>query len=93
MDKDLITETVHSASNTIDSRHFAEEFVRRRALADKGKNQPVANLSGTVPSSQPSGNNKSGGGGWSEVARKGPAPAPKEDAAFKIVAKKKGAKK
>ncbi|KAL9057099.1 MAG: hypothetical protein Q9162_002533 [Coniocarpon cinnabarinum] len=93
-DKDLITETVHSASNTIDSRHFAEEFVKRRTLADKGKPQPPSNANGLATSSIASATAKSGGSGWSEVARKGPAPAPKEDPAFKIVpTKKKSAKR
>lgn len=73
----------------MDSRHFAEEFVRRRALADKGKAQPV---SSSLPVSQV---NETKGGGWSEVARKGPQSTAKEDSgAFKIVAtKKKGGKK
>lgn len=73
----------------MDSRHFAEEFVRRRAFADKGKSQPS---SATTPSGP---SNESKGGGWNEVARKGPASSAKDDSnAFKIVAaKKKGAKK
>lgn len=34
-DVQIITETVHAISSTLDSRHFAEEFMRRKRLADK----------------------------------------------------------
>lgn len=90
LEEDLIVESVHANSSTMDSRHFAKEFLRRRALADKGKIQPTGS---TPVSNQPANENKNGGG-WSEVARKGPATAVKEDPTFKIVAaKKKGGKK
>jgi PERQ amino acid-rich with GYF domain-containing protein len=36
LETEIITETIHSVSQTIDSRHFAEEFMRRRKLADRG---------------------------------------------------------
>ncbi|KKY23148.1 putative gyf domain containing protein [Diplodia seriata] len=88
---DIVTEAVHSVSQTIDSRHFAQEFIRRRKLADKG----IIENSGT---SSPGPAN--GSGGWSEVAKKGSgtntaqAGAAKEDLAFKVVAaKKKGSRK
>lgn len=91
-DLDIVTEAVHSVSRTIDSRHFAQEFIRRRKLADKG----IIENSGT---SSPGPAN--GSGGWSEVAKKGSstasasqASAAKEDLAFKVVAaKKKGGRK
>lgn len=86
---DVITEAVHSVSHTLDSRHFAEEFLRRRALAEKGKMEPALS-SGSLSTHANGG--KGAGGGWSEVARKGPVNAPKEDAnPFKIVAAKKKA--
>ena len=83
-DIEIITEVVHQNSTTMDSRHFAEEFVRKRGLADKGK-LDTAVVAGHH-SSEPKNT-----AGWSEVARKGSAPsAPKpEDSAFKIVASKK----
>ena len=92
VDLDIVTEAVHSVSQTIDSRHFAQEFIRRRKLADKG----IIENSGT---SSPGPAN--GSGGWSEVAKKGSAAntaqasaAAKEDLAFKVVAaKKKGGRK
>jgi len=96
-DIDLVTEAVHMSSRTMDSRHFAEEFVRRRALAEKGKME-----AGAV---SVSGESKSGGSGWSEVARKGgvapgavggaqPVKEKEEpSSAYKIVAKKGKGKK
>ncbi|KAI9715818.1 MAG: hypothetical protein M1828_000559 [Chrysothrix sp. TS-e1954] len=84
-DTEIILDAVHQHSRTLDSRHFAEEFVRRKGLAEKGKPQPSLNASS--PAGQA---NESKGGGWSEVARKNPAAAPKDDnSAFKIVAAKK----
>ncbi|KAF2760596.1 hypothetical protein EJ05DRAFT_484306 [Pseudovirgaria hyperparasitica] len=90
MEVDFITETVHSVSKTIDSRHFAEEYLKRYKLAQKG----------IIESSSPSNESKSaesGKGGWSEVAKKGGSAAPaKEEPAvnFKVVAsKKKGTKR
>lgn len=85
---DIITEVVHQNSRTMDSRHFAEEFVRRHALADKGKVDTAAPSGHTIEAKNAS--------GWSEVARKGSTPSAvkQEDTAFKIVpSKKKGGKK
>jgi len=33
---DIISDSIYSASPTLDGRHFAQEFVRRRKLAEKG---------------------------------------------------------
>lgn len=83
---------MHAISKTIDSRHFAEEFVRRRKLADKG----VVESSGTASPAGAAGaaENKTGGG-WSEVAKKGPLVKEKEEiSGYKVVpAKKKGGKR
>ncbi|KAK8233114.1 hypothetical protein HDK77DRAFT_413807 [Phyllosticta capitalensis] len=90
-DLEIVTEAVHSVSQTIDSRHFAEEFIRRRKLADKG----IVDSSGTASPGP-----VNGSGGWSEVAKKGSATSQaaaqqaKDDVAFKVVAaKKKGSRK
>ncbi|THX55352.1 hypothetical protein D6D06_04937 [Aureobasidium pullulans] len=89
---EIVTEAVHSVSHTIDSRHFAEEFIRRRKLADKGL------IDTTKPASPAAGQS----GGWSEVAKKNAASSatkqePKDDlnnGSFKVVpTKKKGSKK
>ena len=87
----MLTEAVHGASSTIDSRHFAEEFIRRRKLADRGLVEP------TTSASPGAGADKSG---WSEVAKKGPQ-VQKDEAGsasgngnFRVVAaKKKGGKR
>lgn len=64
----------------MDGRHFAEEYLRRKKLADKGVVEPVSSTG------------EKSGGGWSEVAKKGP---PKEEtaSAFKVVPTKKKGKK
>jgi PERQ amino acid-rich with GYF domain-containing protein len=91
-DAELITESVHSASSTLDSRHFAEEFLRRRKLADKGI---VDDRNTSSPAE-----NKAAGSGWSEVAKKGGASTtqqqqqqPLDSSNFKVVAAKKKAKR
>ncbi|KAK5112256.1 hypothetical protein LTR62_004417 [Meristemomyces frigidus] len=99
-DRDMITEAVHGVSHTIDSRHFAEEFLRRKKLADKGLVEPASIVKTASPAGGMSGGGSGGAaGGWSEVAKKGPAAAAaatkeREDAgsAFRVVAGK-GAKK
>lgn len=63
----------------MNGKHFAEEFVRRKRLADKGvvERQPAANngkvssVSGGIGHGGTSRNNDSEG--WNEVAKKGGA--------------------
>jgi PERQ amino acid-rich with GYF domain-containing protein len=85
LDSMLIADVAYSASQILDGRHFADEFIRRKKLADRGMfDKDVA----------PAGESKnSSNGGWSEVAKKGGSTAPKEDtniAGFRMVASKKG---
>lgn len=93
LDPSILAEAVYSYSTTMDGRHFADEFVRRKKLADKGiveKSDPV----GTSGNGSTSGN-----GGWNEVAKKGSGSgsagnsgAPKEDTSvpgFRVVPSKK----
>ena len=90
---DIISDSIYASSQTLDGRRFAEEFVKRRKLADRGV---VPDSSSSTGFSSPSHANESkSGGGWSEVAKKGPAVAKEEpNAAFKVVAgKKKGGKR
>lgn len=80
----------------MDGRHFAEEFVRRKTLAEKGvaEKQPISLAENKASNST---------GGWSEVAKKSGTPsnasgsANKDDmqgAGFKVVpSRKKGGKK
>jgi len=64
LDASILQDALYANSNTMDARHFAEEFMRRKKLAEKGitekSDHPIS--SGTpVPSN----------GGWNEVAKKG----------------------
>ncbi|KAI4191394.1 MAG: hypothetical protein LQ348_003528, partial [Seirophora lacunosa] len=55
---DIISDSIYSSSQTLDGRRFAEEFIRRRKLADKGIiPDPVANGSNGFGG----GNSKEGG--------------------------------
>lgn len=86
LDMSIISEAVYGSSKTMDGRHFAEEFIRRKKLADRG----------VVLEKQASEVNKAGGG-WSEVAKKsGNSASPKEDVVppgFKVVPSRKKGKK
>ncbi|KAK2791040.1 hypothetical protein FQN53_007229 [Emmonsiellopsis sp. PD_33] len=92
---EIISDSVYANSQTLDGRRFAEEFVRRRKLADKGIVDPAslnAGSNGFGPVSE------SATDGWNEVAKKGQsASANREDstsnAAFKVVAAKKKGKR
>ena len=93
---DIISDSIYSSSTTLDGRRFAEEFIRRRKLADKGV-VPDSSASGGSQSAFGSNisntaENKSSGGGWNEVAKKGgQASDAAKNEAFKVVAgKKKG---
>ena len=89
LETEIISDSVYANSQTLDGRRFADEFVRRRKLADKGIVDSSAN--GPMPGSAT--DNKSGGG-WSEVAKKGPTNTKEEtNSTFKLVAAKKRGKK
>ena len=86
LDSTLLSDVVYQHSTTMDGRHFAEEFVRRKRLADKGIIEKEAVASTGVET-------KNSNGGWSEVAKKGGSGAAKEDTAipgFRVVPAKKG---
>ncbi|KAL8906489.1 MAG: hypothetical protein Q9171_006250 [Xanthocarpia ochracea] len=100
LEADIISDSIYSSSQTLDGRRFAEEFIRRRKLADKGIiPDPAANSNsafggGSTSSAKDEG--KGSGGGWSEVAKKG-GPGEKNSGGekstenFKVVAgKRKG---
>ncbi|KAE8139962.1 hypothetical protein BDV38DRAFT_240680 [Aspergillus pseudotamarii] len=84
---EIISDSVYANSQTLDGRRFAEEFIRRRTLADKGIVDPVAASAFAEKSSS----------GWSEVAKKGSSNAHREEdssnAAFKVVAPRKKGKR
>lgn len=67
-DPDIIAEGIHANSTTLDSRRFAEEFVRRRKLADQGKLVADSGGAGSFGFSFGAGASGGAGGGWSSVA-------------------------
>ncbi|KAI9807426.1 MAG: hypothetical protein M1833_000171 [Piccolia ochrophora] len=93
---ELISESVYQNSQTMDSRRFAEEYVRRRKLADKGIVESSSSAASSAFSTVGATDGNKNGGGWSEVAKKGPAPskdATDASSAFKVVAAKKKGRK
>ncbi|KAI9868755.1 MAG: hypothetical protein M1813_004606 [Trichoglossum hirsutum] len=89
-ENDLISECIYANSQTMDGRRFAEEFIRRQKLADRGISEGSASIKG------PTAGETKNGGGWSEVAKKGPVNGTKETeptSAFKVVEPKKKGKK
>lgn len=85
---EIIRDSVYASSQTIHGGRFAEEFVRRRKLADKGIVEPSSESGSPGPA------NDTKAGGWNEVAKKGPvAKEESNNAAFKVVATKKKGRK
>jgi PERQ amino acid-rich with GYF domain-containing protein len=90
---DIISDAIYANSKTMDGRHFAEEFIRRKKLADKGivEKQPVNSPSVNTQSSS--------AGGWNEVAKKSSYKEatgdsnPIQAAGFKVVPSRKKGKK
>ncbi|KAF9890671.1 hypothetical protein FE257_005537 [Aspergillus nanangensis] len=86
---EIISDSVYANSQTLDGRRFAEEFIRRRKMADKGIVEPVVTSA--------FGEQKNAGG-WSEVAKKGSSSSVQreeesDNAAFKVVAPRKKGKR
>ncbi|KAK2059506.1 GYF domain-containing protein [Colletotrichum caudatum] len=92
LDNNIIADAVYANSKTMHGLHFAEEFIRRKKLAEKG----VVEKQGAVTESK--------SGSWNEVAKKGghkeqsPAGAAVGDASiqgagFKVVPTRKKAGK
>ena len=86
-DASIIADSVYESSKLMDGRRFAEEYLRRLKLADKGIVEPAK----TGSASGFSGGEKSGG--WSEVAKKGPPKEEPTTSGFKVVPNKKKGKK
>ena len=91
---EVISDSVYANSQTLDGRRFAEEYVRRRNLADKGI---VESSSSSTGSFGPPNEQAPASDGWNEVAKKGQSNANRDDgndnAAFKVVAGKKKGKR
>jgi len=83
-DTSLIAEVAYMHSQTLDGRHFAAEFVRRKKLAERG----IYDKDASMATDSKDSNNS----GWNEVAKKGGSTAPKEDTTlpgFRVVPSKK----
>lgn len=90
---EIISDAIYANSKTMDGRHFAGEFIRRKRLAEKGivEKQPVISPSTDTLSSS--------AGGWNEVAKKSSHKDSAIDsnsiqgAGFKVVPSRKKGKK
>ncbi|KAI1108655.1 hypothetical protein F5Y14DRAFT_435571 [Nemania sp. NC0429] len=90
---EIISDAIYANSKTMDGRHFAQEFIRRKRLAEKGivEKQPVNTPSTDTQSSS--------AGGWNEVAKKSSHKDSASDsnsiqgAGFKVVPSRKKGKK
>jgi PERQ amino acid-rich with GYF domain-containing protein len=90
---EIISDAIYANSKTMDGRHFAQEFIRRKKLAEKGvvEKQPISSPSADTQTSS--------AGGWNEVAKKSSHKEPANDAntiqaaGFKVVPSRKKGKK
>jgi len=82
---EIISDTIYAHSSTLDGRHFAEEFLKRRKQLGPA-------LDPSPPTStSPAAKENSAGGGWNEVLKKEKGKDAGEwNSAFKVVAGKKG---
>lgn len=82
----IIADSIYANSKLMNGNDFAVEFLRRRALSERGIVEPASNGSGAGFSSDKS-------GGWNEVAKKGPPKVEEPTAGFKVVPNKKKGRK
>jgi len=83
--KEIISDTIYTHSPTMDGRHFADEFLKRRKALGPALEATIS--SGTLSSGTPS----NSGSGWNEVLKKEKKDQSGEwNSAFKVVAGKKG---
>jgi PERQ amino acid-rich with GYF domain-containing protein len=87
--QEIISDTVYAHTSTLDGRHFAEEFLKRRKALGAALD---ATLPTTTNSGSGSGSGSSSGSGWNEVLKKDRSkdPSGEWNSAFKVVAGKKG---
>lgn len=91
---EIISDTIYAHSSTLDGRHFAEEFLKRRKqLGSSLDPTPSTSTTTTMGSSSAKESSTGGGaGGWNEVLKKekGKDASGEWNSAFKVVAGKKG---
>ena len=78
--QEIISDTIYTHSSTLDGRHFAEEFLKRRKTLGSALDATPATATSST----------SGSGGWNEVLKKEKGKDAGEwNSAFKVVAGKK----
>jgi PERQ amino acid-rich with GYF domain-containing protein len=85
--QEIISDTIYANSSTLDGRHFAEEFLKRRKALGNALDTAVVSQTSS-PSS-----GTGGGSGWNEVLKKEKVPKDPSgewNSAFKVVSGKKG---
>ena len=87
--QEIISDTIYQHSSTLDGRHFAEEFLKRRKILGTA-------LDATLPQATTTNTGSSAGSGsgtgWNEVLKKEKTKdaSGEWNSAFKVVAGKKG---
>jgi PERQ amino acid-rich with GYF domain-containing protein len=78
--QEIISDTIYTHSSTLDGRHFAEEFLKRRKALGNALDIPLPTSSGTMSP-----------GSWNEVIKKEKVKdqSGEWNSAFKVVAGKK----
>lgn len=88
----IIADSVYANSQLMDGRRFADEFLRRKKQAEKGIVESAG--AGSTGFSTAGASGSASTGGWSEVAKKGPAKVEEPVASgFKVVPNKKKGRK
>ena len=88
--QEIISDTIYAHSSTLDGRHFAEEFLKRRKALGPLLDSTSSTVTTTTATTATTGSS-SGSGGWNEVLKKDKAKDAGEwNSAFKVVAGKKG---
>ncbi|KAK2627656.1 hypothetical protein QTJ16_002302 [Diplocarpon rosae] len=80
----IIADSIYANSKLMNGNDFAVEFLRRRALSEKGIVEPANNGSGFSSDKT---------GGWNEVAKKGPPKVEEPASGFRVVPNKKKGRK
>lgn len=85
--QEIISDTIYQHSSTLDGRHFAEEFLKRRKILGT-----ALDATGAQSSTPTSSTNSGSGSGWNEVLKKDRTKdaSGEWNSAFKVVAPKKG---
>jgi PERQ amino acid-rich with GYF domain-containing protein len=82
--KEIISDTVYCHSPTLDGRHFADEFLKRRKALGTALDTSTLSQPGSATALSPA-------GGWNEVLKKEKKDGSEQwNTAFKVVASKKG---